>query len=102
MFGLSDLAKEIADAFGTEIITHSDISPHSISELGINYLGKPIIVTWYPGRVRRFRTLNVDGTEGVFPANKDSKHIFRAALRRADNLITEKMSELEDVRRAQT
>ncbi len=96
----SVVAKEIAATFQSGALTVANISPRSISELGTTYLGKPVLVTWYPGGFgpRRLRTISVDGTEGVFPDGADAKLIFKAALSRADRLIDAKMAELEGLR----
>lgn len=99
----SEVAKAIASEFEAGLLTKACVSPHSISELGTTYLGKTVTVTWYPAYVakRRLRTLSIDGSEAVFPESVDSSHIFKAALRRADRLIHDKMAELETLRATQ-
>lgn len=84
----------IAAQFEQGAITHSDVSPLSISEISTEWNGHSILVTWYPGPPRHLRTLAIDGTEGVFPSSADEEIIFDAALNCADHLIEEKMQEI--------
>ena len=99
---ISEVAKGVAEAFERGELSLIDVSPNSVSELGTSYLGKSVRITWYPGKpgLRHLRTLTLDGTEGIFPDSADSEFIFKAALRRADRLIDDKMDELESIRQS--
>ena len=70
-----------------------DLQHNGISKLTVEYLGRPLIMTWYSGGQPCLRSMTFDGKGHVFD-NPDCRYIMKAALDRARNRIYEIVAEI--------
>jgi hypothetical protein len=90
----SRVAVEIAEQFRVGPIKTSDLDPHGISELGVEYLGETVTVSWYHRASVFPRDITVNGRRN-FGGGVDGRTILRAAKERAARLFEDEARRLE-------